>query len=91
MMPEPYYERLAKILEESGLEGALLLVYRDPENKATNYSLAINGMREQQAIGYMMTAIGNMLNERPPQSDIGKSGGPIQPPNIDGITGPGSA
>ncbi len=63
-MTPPLHERLRILLEQCELDGALLLVFRKPDQNGkpvVTYQFALNGMLQQEAIGNLLAGISDML------------------------------
>lgn len=64
--PHNLAEKLEKMLHESGIEGAIIFMYRKPDeaepgDDLVGYSYATNGMSDQYAIGTLMRIFGQKL------------------------------
>lgn len=60
----PFRERLQQLLEQSGIEGAILLIAREKDESGkvtTTYKFALNGVTEQEAIGEILACLADML------------------------------
>lgn len=81
-------DKLAGILRDSNLNGALLMVYQkvkvEGEPMTMEWAMGMNKMSEQAAIANILIALGEALlidirDSQTAKQDI--------PPNVDGITG----
>lgn len=64
MSAMPFHERLRELLEQAHIDGAVLLVYKEPGTNGkpvVSYKFAINGMEHQEAVGNVLAGVADML------------------------------